>query len=105
MTKIKACNVADMTPGSVRQITAPGGATIALYRLADGFYATDDICSHGAAFLSEGDIEGEDIMCPFHGGTFDIRTGEPTAAPCVVPIRTHVVTLEGDAVYIEMSTD
>ena len=50
-------------------------------------------------------VEGEDIMCPFHGGTFDIKTGEPTAAPCVVPIRTHVVTLEDDAVYIELSTD
>jgi nitrite reductase/ring-hydroxylating ferredoxin subunit len=105
MTKFKACDVADMVPDSVRQITAPGGETLALYRLADGFYATDDICSHGAAFLSEGDIEGGDIMCPFHGGTFDIKTGEPTAAPCVVPIRSHLVTLEDDAVYIELQAD
>lgn len=105
MTKFKACEVADMAPDSVRQITAPGGETIALYRIADGFYATDDICSHGAAFLSEGDIEGEDIVCPFHGGTFDIKTGEPTAAPCVVPIRKHVVILVGDDVYIELQDE
>jgi len=105
MTKFKACDVADMEIDTVCQVVAPGGENIALYRIADGFYATDDLCSHGAAFLSEGDVEGEDIVCPFHGGTFDIKTGDPTAAPCVTPIRSHSVSLDGDAVYIEIIAD
>ena len=101
MSRFKACAASDLEPDTVRQIVAPGGECIALYRLHDGFFATDDVCSHGAAYLSEGDIEGDDIVCPFHGGTFDIRTGDATAAPCVVPINSYAVIVEGDDVYID----
>jgi nitrite reductase/ring-hydroxylating ferredoxin subunit len=70
-------------------------------RIADGYFATADLCTHGAACLSEGDIENDEIVCPFHGGTFDIKTGEATAAPCVIPVETYAVVVDGDIVYIE----
>jgi p-cumate 2,3-dioxygenase ferredoxin subunit len=86
---------------SVRQVRLPNGEMIALYRIADGYFATADLCTHGAACLSEGDIENDEIVCPFHGGTFDIKTGEATAAPCVIPVETYAVVVDGDIVYIE----
>ena len=102
MDRIKACPVSEMSPDSVIQVPRPEGEPIALYRLEDGYYATDDLCSHGSAYLSEGDIEDGNIVCPFHGGMFDIKTGDASAAPCVVPIRSYPVTVEDDAVYIEV---
>jgi len=105
MSKVKACAIDELAVGSVTQVALPDGALVALYRLEDGFFATDDICSHGAAYLSEGDVEDGNIVCPFHGGTFDIRTGEPTAAPCVVPIRRFSVFVEDDVLYIGTNGD
>lgn len=85
-----------MAVNSVRQFVPPTGPTVAVYRLADGYFATDDRCTHGEAELSEGDIEGDEIVCPFHLGKFAIRTGEPTAAPCFAALRCHRVTLAED---------
>ncbi|MGZ5234453.1 MAG: Rieske (2Fe-2S) protein [Burkholderiales bacterium] len=31
--------------------------------------------------LAEGDIEGHEVTCPWHGARFDIRTGEVLCAP------------------------
>ena len=39
--------------------------------------------------MSEGDIDGDEIYCPFHMGAFDIRTGEATVPPCVTPLKTY----------------
>lgn len=75
---------------------------IAVYRLADGYYATDNLCTHGAAYLSEGEVEGDEIYCPFHAGAFDIRSGEPVAAPCVIPLKTYPVTVDNDQVFVDV---
>lgn len=105
MARIKACGVPELGPGSVRQVVLDNGKAIAVYRIDDGFFASDDLCSHGQAYLSEGDIEDGNIVCPFHGGMFDIKTGDATAAPCIVPIKTYPVSVENDSLFIELDSD
>ena len=65
----------------------------------EGYFVIDDTCTHGAASLSEGDIVGCEIECPFHSGRFDIRTGAATAFPCVKALMIYPVKVEGDEVY------
>ena len=98
MTRIRIDYSGAMTVNSVRQILvdAHAHAPIALYRLSAGFFATDDGCTHGEASLAEGEIEDGEIVCPFHLGKFDIRSGAPTAAPCTRAIRTYPVIMEAD---------
>ncbi len=38
-------------------------------------------------------IENGEIVCPYHMGRFDIRTGEATGAPCSIAIRTYNVMM------------
>jgi nitrite reductase/ring-hydroxylating ferredoxin subunit len=66
------------------------------------FYVTDDNCTHGPGSLSEGYLDGHEIECDFHQGCFDIRTGEVTVPPCIVPIKTYKVVVEGGRVTIEV---
>ena len=42
------------------------------------------------------------IECDFHGGQFDIRTGEVVEPPCIVPIKTYKVTQQDGRVLIEV---
>jgi nitrite reductase/ring-hydroxylating ferredoxin subunit len=90
MTKLlPLCSTDDVWEGAIRQAALPDGHKIALYRLDDLVYATDDTCSHGAASLSEdGSVEGDQVECSWHNGRFDIRTGAACAMPCDVALRT-----------------
>lgn len=74
------------------------GATNVAVVVVDGtVYALNDLCSHGAASLSEGDLYGCDLECPKHGAAFDVRTGEAKTPPATEAVDTYVVTLSDDS--------
>ncbi len=76
---------------------------IALYRVGDVVYATDDTCSHAEASLCEGAYRGYVVTCPRHGGQFDIRTGRAVKMPAIAPIDVFPVRVEGSDVLLSPS--
>lgn len=87
----RLCDSSELVEGEVLQADLGDGRVLAVYRIDGEAFATDDLCSHGDASLAEGYIEDGKIVCPYHMGSFDIRTGEACAAPCSVPIRVYPV--------------
>lgn len=77
-----------------------GGGTYAVYRIDDGFFATDGMCTHEAAHMADGFVIGDIIECPMHQGRFHIPTGKAKGAPVSVDIRTHPVKVEDGKVLI-----
>ena len=73
---------------------------IAVYRLDDGYYAIEDICTHDGGPLAEGEVEGHEVICPRHGARFDIKTGAALCMPAVTPVEPYPVRLHGDDLYI-----
>ena len=69
------------------------------------FYVTDDECTHAAASLADGMLEGDVIECCVHFGAFDVKTGAVKAPPCQVALRTYKVVLQGDDVYVDLDRD
>jgi nitrite reductase/ring-hydroxylating ferredoxin subunit len=90
-----------MTDDEIKRVELPDGRAFAIYRLDDSFFVTDDLCTHGDAMLSEGMIEDGQVICPYHQGAFDIRTGEATGAPCSLPIRTYSVHVVDGEIQID----
>ena len=78
------------------------GKNLALVNLRGEIYALDDSCPHQAGPLSEGQIVGEEIECPWHRSCFDIRTGRVTRDPALEGVATYQVRLTGDAVEVEV---
>jgi naphthalene 1,2-dioxygenase system ferredoxin subunit len=74
---------------------------LCLYRLQGRVYATQDTCTHGAASLSEGYVDGDQIECPFHQGLFHIPTGKATGAPCTVDLKVYQVKEQGDEILVK----
>lgn len=97
---IRLCNIADLSEDEVYRAELDGNHGIAVYLLDDEVFATDDLCTHGEASLAEGEIEDGKILCPFHLGSFDIRTGAACAAPCSIDLRTYPVQIVDGTVYI-----
>lgn len=83
---------AELPAGGLKKAVLEDGREIAVCRIDDAIYALDDMCSHGASSLSdEGELEGFNIVCGWHAGAFDVRTGAAVGAPCTRDIRTYSV--------------
>jgi nitrite reductase/ring-hydroxylating ferredoxin subunit len=105
---LSACPVArvgetwEIEPGGIRRIDLPGRPAIALVRLEEGFFAVDDRCTHGDASLSDGEVEDGNLVCPFHGGAFDVRTGQATRFPCTEPVQCYAVEIRGEEIFVRL---
>jgi len=78
------------------------GRDIAIYRIGEEVYATDNICTHGQGRLCEGYVIGHEIECPLHQGRFDVRDGRPTCEPAEEPLRSYPVRVEGQRVWLRL---
>ena len=78
------------------------GKEIALYEVEGEIYATDNLCTHGAARMSDGFLEGREIECPLHQGRFDVCSGQALCAPLTENIRTYPVRIENLRVMLKL---
>jgi 3-phenylpropionate/trans-cinnamate dioxygenase ferredoxin subunit len=89
--------------GAVRVIL--DGQPVAVVRTEDGeVYAIGDTCTHADVSLAEGEVDDCSIECWLHGSRFDLRTGRPTALPAIRPVPVYPVTVEGDDVFVDVTT-
>ncbi|MGD0510861.1 MAG: Rieske 2Fe-2S domain-containing protein [Candidatus Micrarchaeaceae archaeon] len=73
------------------------------------FYAVSAVCSHKDGYLPNGQSDGSCIICPFHGGKFDLCTGKsmvkinPAKAPpdgTIPDLETHETKIEDGMVKV-----
>jgi nitrite reductase/ring-hydroxylating ferredoxin subunit len=101
---VRICAKTEVSPGSVKAF-AVGANMLAVYNIDGTYYVTDDECTHAAASLADGMLEGDVIECCMHMGSFHVPTGEVVDPPCEVPLRTYRVVLEADDVCADLSRD
>jgi len=78
------------------------GRDIAFYEVDGEVFATDNLCTHGAARLSDGFLEGNEIECPLHQGRYDVCTGKAMCAPLTEDIKTYPVKIENMRVMLRL---
>lgn len=100
MAWIKVAEDGDLAVGEMKRIVFDED-DLALYHIEAGFFATSDVCSHAAQSLSNGTLSGPIVACPRHGGKFDVRTGQATAFPCVMPIQTYDVEVRDGGIWVD----
>lgn len=91
---LSLCPLSDLGGGTIGSADLPDGRRVAIYLVDGHAFATDDRCTHGQSSLSEdGSLDGHTVECGMHLGTFDVRTGTATGAPCVKALRTYPVEI------------
>jgi len=68
------------------KVTADGVAVV-LVKQGDAIYALRDTCTHLGGPLSEGKLEDDSIICPWHGSRFCLKDGRVLDGPAVFPER------------------
>ncbi len=96
---VRVARVADVPPGSVRQVEV-GGHAVALANVDGEFFAIADTCTHEEASLSEGGLLGEIVVCPKHGSRFNVKTGRVLSLPAVRSVSVFPVRVEGGEVLV-----
>jgi nitrite reductase/ring-hydroxylating ferredoxin subunit len=79
-----------------------GDEEIALYWVDGAAWATQNICTHAYARLSDGYLDGDRIECPIHQALFEVKTGAAVAAPASTPVKTYPCRVEGDDVLVDI---
>ena len=96
---IKVAQVSELKTGEMIAVTI-GDDQVLLTNIEGNFHAIDDVCSHAYACLSDGDIDGEEVECPLHGGSFNAMTGAPVNPPAEEPLRVFRIKIEGDDIFV-----
>jgi len=100
-TFVAAAKASGIPVGQV-QPAQINGKRLLICHTATGFYAIDDTCTHDDGPLGDGWLDGDAIECPRHGARFDVTTGRVLCLPAAVPIRSYPVSVEGDAVKVNV---
>jgi len=92
---------ADLPPGGMLAVSF-GDYQIALYDVAGEVFATDNLCTHAQAFLSDGTLAGEVVECPLHGGRFEVKTGKGLGAPIPCDLKTYPARVAAGEIQLRL---
>jgi nitrite reductase/ring-hydroxylating ferredoxin subunit len=58
---------------------------VLLLQQGENIYAVHDRCSHRGCSLSDGEVEGDEVVCACHGSRFSLRDGAVKHGPATAP--------------------
>ena len=81
---VEVAEATTIEEGKLHRVQA-GGAAVLLVRQQGTIYAIANTCTHAGGPLDEGTLDGEVVMCPWHGSRFCVRNGEVRGGPATFP--------------------
>jgi nitrite reductase/ring-hydroxylating ferredoxin subunit len=99
---VRVMPLADIPRGQMRSCVVANRQIVICHTKA-GVFALDNICTHAHAHMDEGRLRGTRLVCPLHGGAFDVRDGRVLGAPAVLPLPQHAVRVVDD--FVEVAVD
>jgi NADPH-dependent 2,4-dienoyl-CoA reductase/sulfur reductase-like enzyme/nitrite reductase/ring-hydroxylating ferredoxin subunit len=102
-TRVAAVN--DLADGQMKEISLPD-RKILLSRVNGDYYATSATCTHYGAALIKGVLHGERLVCPWHGGCFNVVTGDIEEAPAMKKLEHYPVRVDPSGeVFVDVSNE
>ena len=99
---VKAGTVADFEDLEAGKRLEVGGQSIAIFNIAGTYYAIENTCPHRGGPLAEGMMAGEEVICPWHGSRFNVKTGAVLTPPAQRGVKSFPVRVTGSDVEVEI---
>jgi len=96
---VRVAQTDEIAPGTIK-LANVAGVRVGIANVDGTFHAFSDECTHDGGPLSEGDLDGAIVTCPWHFSRFDVRSGEIVESPAEEVITIYEVKVEDDAVYV-----
>ena len=92
----------DEIPSGQAKLVEVNGNEIAVFNVAGSFHAIDNTCTHVGGPLCEGELNGTEVTCPWHGATFDVTSGQVLGPPAASNVNSHSVRVDGSDIEVEI---
>ena len=101
---INVCDAACLTPG-MWNIFDFEDISILIFNINNTFYAIENVCTHDSGTLSDGYLEGDEMICPRHGAGFCVKNGVVTRPPAYENLKTFAVRTHEGKVQLRIIED
>ena len=98
---VKVAQVSEIEPNHGKMVEVQG-KKIALFNVNGQFHAIDNTCTHRGGPLSEGELEGDEVTCPWHGAKFKVSSGEVLSPPAPQGVNSYKVRVNGPDIELEL---
>jgi nitrite reductase/ring-hydroxylating ferredoxin subunit len=78
-----------------------GATTVVVVRRGDMVHVLKETCSHAGGPLSEGRLEGDTLVCPWHASAFRLRDGAVRHGPAATRQVAYRARLHGGQVEVQ----
>jgi nitrite reductase/ring-hydroxylating ferredoxin subunit len=95
----KVGTVSDFPAGSFRKVDV-SGVSILVVNVDGKLYAMSNSCTHRGAPLNDGELDHDVVICPWHGGQFNIVTGQVISPPPMKGLSVFDVQVRGADVLL-----
>src|ERR1700757_4627638 len=98
---VKLTSQSELPPeGEAREFPL-GDKVICVANVNGTISAMDNVCLHEGGPLGQGVIEGNKVVCPWHGWAYDAQTGE-LAHSAGDKVQVYRIKIEGGDVMVEV---
>ena len=97
----RVATAGEVPAGGLSAVSTEIGAVV-LANVDGDIYALEDRCSHQDYPLSAGELEGDELECPFHGARFDVCSGRALQLPAITPVRSFPVDVRDGDIFIRL---
>ena len=75
---------------------------VAVFHIAEEFFAIKDACPHAEYPLSKSIVCGESVTCSSHGWKFNLRTGCGERGEPATDIRTFPIEIRNNKIWVKI---
>lgn len=90
----------DEIPSGQGKIFEVNGLSIAVFNASGKFFASSPVCPHEDGPLGDGTLEGDAVICPWHGFDFDLNTGACLVDP-ELKVLVYPTKVEGGNILVQ----
>lgn len=98
---VEVCSVDELPAGKTKTVFLEG-KMIGLFNVNGTIYALNNRCSHARGPLSEGTVNADEcsVVCPWHYGKFDLKTGFAVDGVVNKPVETFQVEIRDGQIFV-----
>ncbi len=97
---IKVGQLSDFPAGKIKKVQV-GGDDVLVVNIDGKLHAMTATCTHRGGPLHEGELDGTIVICPWHGGQFDVTTGKVVSPPPMKDEIPFEVKVQGSDVLLK----